>query len=73
MSAKLFAPESFLILVVDDIADNLKVVGDILEQGRLWRYFCHKWRTGTKENRNCTTRFDFVRFNDARNGWFAGM
>ena len=31
MSAKLFAPESFLILVVDDIADNLKVVGDMLE------------------------------------------
>ena len=32
MSAKLFAPESFLILVVDDIADNLKVVGDMLER-----------------------------------------
>ena len=32
MSAKLFAPESFLILVVDDIADNLKVVGDMLEK-----------------------------------------
>ena len=32
MSAKLFAPESLLILVVDDIADNLRVVGDILEQ-----------------------------------------
>ena len=31
MSAKLFAPKSFLILVVDDIADNLKVVGDMLE------------------------------------------
>ena len=31
MSAKLFTPESFLILVVDDIADNLKVVGDMLE------------------------------------------
>jgi len=31
MSAKLFAPESFLILVVDDIAENLKVVGDMLE------------------------------------------
>ncbi|MBE9043836.1 response regulator, partial [Pleurocapsales cyanobacterium LEGE 10410] len=31
MSAKLFAPESFLILVVDDIADNLRVVGDMLE------------------------------------------
>lgn len=27
-----FAPESFLILVVDDIADNLKVVGNMLEQ-----------------------------------------
>ena len=32
MSAKLFAPESFLILVVDDVADNLKVVGDLLEK-----------------------------------------
>ena len=32
MSAKLFAPESFLILVVDDIADNLKVVGHMLEK-----------------------------------------
>lgn len=32
MSAKLFAPESFLILIVDDIADNLKVVGDMLER-----------------------------------------
>ena len=31
MLDKLFAPESFLILVVDDIADNLKVVGDMLE------------------------------------------
>ena len=31
MSDKLFSPESFLILVVDDIADNLKVVGDMLE------------------------------------------
>ena len=31
MSAKLFTPESFLILVVDDIADNLRVVGDMLE------------------------------------------
>ena len=31
MSAKLFAPESFLILVVDDVPDNLKVVGDMLE------------------------------------------
>ena len=31
MSTKLFAPESFLILVVDDIANNLKVVGDMLE------------------------------------------
>lgn len=31
MSVKLFAPESFLILVVDDISDNLKVVGDMLE------------------------------------------
>ena len=32
LPAKLFAPESFLILVVDDIADNLKVVGDMLEE-----------------------------------------
>lgn len=32
MSAKLFAPELFLILVVDDVPDNLKVVGDMLEQ-----------------------------------------
>lgn len=32
MSVKLFAPESFLILVVDDVPDNLKVVGDMLEQ-----------------------------------------
>ncbi len=32
MLTKLFAPESFLILVVDDIPDNLKVVGDMLEQ-----------------------------------------
>ena len=31
MSDKLFSPESFLILVVDDIADNLKIVGDMLE------------------------------------------
>ena len=31
MSVKLFVPESFLILVVDDIPDNLKVVGDMLE------------------------------------------
>ena len=31
MSAKLFAPESCLILVVDDVPDNLKVVGDMLE------------------------------------------
>ena len=31
MSDKLFSPELFLILVVDDIADNLKVVGDMLE------------------------------------------
>ena len=32
MSARLFAPESFLILVVDDIAENLEVVGDMLER-----------------------------------------
>ena len=32
MSAKLFTPKSFLILVVDDIADNLKLVGDMLER-----------------------------------------
>ena len=32
MSAQLFAPKSFLILVVDDIANNLKVVGDMLER-----------------------------------------
>lgn len=31
MVDKLFTPESFLILVVDDIADNLKVVGNMLE------------------------------------------
>ena len=31
MSAKLFVPESFLVLVVDDIPNNLKVVGDMLE------------------------------------------
>ena len=32
MSAKLFAPESFLILVVDDVPDNLRIVGDMLEK-----------------------------------------
>ena len=32
MPAKSFAPESFLILVVDDVPDNLQVVGDMLEQ-----------------------------------------
>ena len=32
MSTKLFAPETFLILVVDDVINNLKVVGDLLEQ-----------------------------------------
>lgn len=31
VAAKLYNPESFLILVVDDIPDNLKVVGDMLE------------------------------------------
>lgn len=31
MPAQVFSPESFLILVVDDVADNLKVVGDLLE------------------------------------------
>ena len=30
--AQLFTPESFLILVVDDVANNLKVVGDLLEK-----------------------------------------
>ena len=32
MSTKLFAPETFLILVVDDVTHNLKVVGELLEQ-----------------------------------------
>lgn len=32
ISDRLFAPESFLILVVDDIANNLKVIGEMLEQ-----------------------------------------